>query len=122
MTDMLSELGDIQQSGESPYMLSLSVGIETRDTTGKISRTYVFTRSSESSTWNFSEYMENKRDGDEWTEAQRISWDDPEGASVDVPPEVADELREVTNAEVVTLRVPNVSEDRYEPEDVYHAE
>lgn len=128
---MLSELGGMQESDESVSGVSMSFDIETRSENGGelVHREYTFSFSREWGKWMFQEFRE-KRTKDtvsvsnrNWRDSRHIMWHDVnETPTVEVPPEVAEELQEATGAESVIMQIPSggVEENNYE--EVYIAD
>mgnify|MGYP000002190815 CR=1 FL=1 len=122
---MLSELGGMQESNENVWSISMSFDIETRSGDGDeiVHRTYTFGYAREWEKWTFHEFKE-KRTKDttrmsdrNWRQSRHIMWHEVnETPTVEVPPEVADELQQATGAESIVIQVPSggIKENTYE--------
>lgn len=124
---MLSELHDTQESDEDVQSTTVSVSIETRSNDGEelVRKRYSFNYAKEWDKWTFQEYDE-RRTPDvraterNWRQARHIMWSDGgDTATIDVPPEVADELAEATDSDEVTLQIPRGGIDETKYEEVY---
>lgn len=113
---MLTDLEELQSSEERVNCTSLSLTVETRcdERDELVEKEYSFSYAPEWDKWTFTEYVE-KRTPDvnigerNWRRAQHILWDDAETPTIDVPPEVSQQLAEATGAESVTIQVPTNS-------------
>lgn len=113
---MLTDLEELQSSEERVNCTSLSLTVETRcdERDELVEKEYSFSYAPEWDKWTFTEYVE-KRTPDvnigerNWRMAQHILWDDAETPTIDVPPEVSQQLAEATGAESVTIQVPTNS-------------
>lgn len=111
---MLTELADIQSSGESVESIELSFDIETRTETEneRVARTYRFDYAKEWDKWIFVEFYEERANDEAlpservWRQTQHIMWYDDETPDITVPPEVTDALQKATGAEEIILQEP----------------
>lgn len=112
---MLSELTELQESDERVWSApTVSFTIQTRSEEGDelIEREYTFSHAKEWDKWTFMEF-EEKRTVDttmitdrNWRRTRHILWQEPEAPTVDVPPEVEDELQELLGLEEMTIQKP----------------
>lgn len=128
---MLSELGDIQESDESIWNISMTFEVETRSEDGNelVHKKYNFGYAKEWDTWTFHEYVEKRTPNTgtvsdrNWRDARHIMWGDvTETPSVEVPPEVAEKLREATGADSITMELPAGGIEESKSEVIYCAE
>ena len=112
---MLSDLSDLQDSGESVRHIDMKFEIDTRSEEGSelVHKEYTFSYARQFDTWTFQEYREertpdtNRMADRNWTRSRHIVWQDiNETRTIDVPPEVADALAEATDSESVSIQVP----------------
>lgn len=128
---MLSDLNEIQDSSnEVVQRVNVEFSIQTRDQSQEeiVEKVYTFSFAQEWDIWTFSEYLERRTEDTvkisdrDWRQAQHIFWDEVNKTPhIDVPPEVADKLAEVTGAGSVTIQVPRGSIEKNEPEVVHEA-
>ena len=122
---MLSELGGMQESNENVWRISMSFDIETRSEDGDeiVHRTYTFSYAKEWEKWTFQEFKEKRTEDTtrmsdrNWSQSRHIMWQEVnETPTVEVPPEVADELQQATGAESIVIQVPSggIKENTYE--------
>lgn len=121
---MLSELSELQESGEDVSAIEMSFDVETRTEDGDelVHKTYTFAYAREWDKWTFTEYREKRcentdRIGDRnWRDGRHLVWGDvSETHTIDVPPEVSKALAEATGSNAVTIQVPagSIDELRY---------
>lgn len=112
---MLEEIQDLQDSDESVSATEISITVETRseEQSEIVRKEYTFSWAKEWDKWTFIEYNELRTSADErviernWRQAQHIMWTEPtDTATIDVPPEVAEELARATGADSVTIQSP----------------
>lgn len=112
---MLNELNELQESDERVWGTpALSFEFETRSEDGNelIHRTYTFSYAKEWDKWTFSEFEEERTENTSritarnWRRTRHIYWSDTEAPTVDVPPEVTSELKEVLGHDNVVLQAP----------------
>jgi len=79
--------------------------------------------------WTFSEYTEKRTAADSrvsdrnWRQSRHIMWYDVNDTpTIDVPPEVADQVAAATGSSEVVLQVPAGSVNELRTEEVYNAE
>lgn len=128
---MLAELADSQQSNESIYTMRMSFEIETRSDTGDelIHRTYTFSYTEEWQKWMFHEFHEERTPNTggisdrQWRQSRHIMWNDvAETPSVEVPPEVANQLQDATGAESIVMQIPTGGIDDTTYKEVYRTD
>ncbi len=111
---MLAELGEMQESDESVYSISMSFEVETRseDAGELVHRQYRFGYAKEWDKWVFHEFSERRTAETEgvanrsWHEARNISWDDGE-PPVEIPTEVSEKLKQATGADTIIIQTPS---------------
>jgi hypothetical protein len=117
---MIGELEELQESDEDVWQVGLSFDVETRcEESGEVvHKQYTFNYVKEWDKWVFQEYEEKRTPANErvaerdWRKARHVFWNDiGEQRSIDVPPEVSEELARATGSESVTIQVPNGSVD-----------
>lgn len=112
---MLTELSGLQESDENVWGTSkLSFSIETRsEESGElIQRTYTFSHAPDWDKWTF-HHFEERRTKDtrrisarNWRRTKSVTWDESEAPSIDVPPEVSEELEEMLGLDSLVLQEP----------------
>lgn len=108
---MLSDLTKEQESDESVWQVRLTFDISTRhEEDGElIERHYNFGYSEAFDSWSLVEFEEHITPDTEsmmerkWEKKRHLTWEDPEQATIDVPPEVTQKLDDAINADVMTL-------------------
>lgn len=112
---MLSELSGLQESDERVWGGSkVSFTIETRleEDNEIIQREYTFARAEKWDTWTFHEFEEKRAEDTtrvsarNWRRSRHIIWSDAEAPSVEVPPEVTEELEEMIGIDSMVLQMP----------------
>lgn len=128
---MLNELDGLQESNENVWTVSMTFDIETRSEDGGelIHREYSFSYAKEWDKWTFQEFRERRTPDNgtisdrNWQQSRHIMWNDVgETPTVEVPPEVAEKLKEATGAESIVMQLPSggIQENTYE--EVYCAD
>jgi len=112
---MLSELSELQESEESVWgQPTVSFSIETRTEDGHelVQREYTFSRAPEWDKWTFMEFEEKRTEDTDlitdrtWRRSRHIMWHETEAPTIDVPPEVEKELKELLGLDEMTIQKP----------------
>lgn len=112
---MLTKLSDLQESDETVWgTSSVSFSIETRLEDGSqiVQREYTFGHAEEWDKWAFQEFTEKKTEDTtsiterEWRQTRHIMWSDTEAPTIDVPPEVTEELTELLDLDEMVIISP----------------
>lgn len=112
---MLTELSNLQESDEAVWGASeVSFTIETRATESNelVEREYTFSHASEWDKWTFTEFTEKRAEETasvsdrNWRRSRHIMWSASEAPTVDVPPEVTEQLEELLDIDKLVLQTP----------------
>jgi hypothetical protein len=77
-----------------------------------VEREYTFAHAPEWDVWTFTEFEERRTEDTpmvmdrSWRRTRHILWQEPEAPSVDVPPEVEEELEELLGLEEMKIQKP----------------
>jgi len=112
---MLTELSGIQQSDESVWgTAKVSFTIETRSEEDNelIQRKYTFSHASEWDKWVFHKFEERRTKDTvrmtarNWRRTKSLTWDESEAPTIEVPPEVTEEVEEMLGLDSMVLQSP----------------
>lgn len=112
---MLRDLGELQESNEELWgCAEVSFTIDTRIEDGEIiEREYTFSHAPEWDKWVFTEFEEKRAENTSrvtdrtWRRTRHVISHDLEALTIDVPPEVEQELEELLGLEDMTIQVPS---------------
>lgn len=112
---MLTELSDLQESDESVWgcaEVSFRVQTRCRESDELVERIYTFSHAPEWDEWSFTEFEERRTEYGRnvskrnWRKSRSVKWHDQEAPTIDVPPEVTEQVEELLDIDEMTLQMP----------------